>query len=111
MTKIATFANGQTDVYKGNRDVTAAWAVVRKSDGAVIKSGHSLDRAKAAKTAEGKLQEVFFDRDFDLHQHPLQFFRDTGQWQRTAVRRAAKAHNAERLAFIRSLVDIEIVDL
>ncbi len=53
MTKTAIFSNGHTDTYKGNRDVRAAWMIVRKSDGKVLSSGHSLDRVKAEKTANG----------------------------------------------------------
>jgi len=49
----AKFSNGHTDTYKGQRDVKAAWMIVRKSDGEVMNSGHSLDRARAEKTAEG----------------------------------------------------------
>lgn len=49
----AKFSNGHTDAYKGTRDVKAAWAIILKSTGEVLMSGHSLDRAKAQKTAEG----------------------------------------------------------
>lgn len=49
----ATFSNGHTDTYNGKRDVRAAWAIILKSTGEVLSSGHSLDRAKAQKTAEG----------------------------------------------------------
>ena len=49
MTTTATFSNGHTDTYKGKRAVTAAWQITT-ADGKVY-SGHSLDRAKAQKTA------------------------------------------------------------
>lgn len=57
--KKATFSNGFVDIYKGTRDVKAAWAMIRKSDGKVLCSGHSLDRQRAQKTAESHLQYHF----------------------------------------------------
>lgn len=56
MTITATFSNGHTDTYKGNRDVKAAWAIIRKADGKVVMSGHSLDANKASKTAAGNIR-------------------------------------------------------
>lgn len=56
MTITATFSNGYTDTYKGNRDVKAAWAIIRKADGEVMMSGHSLDADKALKTATGNVR-------------------------------------------------------
>ncbi len=50
---VATFLNGQTDVYKGHREVKAAWQVIA-ADGKVY-SGHSYDRAAAEKTARSYL--------------------------------------------------------
>lgn len=55
MTITATFSNGFTDTYKGKRNVKAAWAIIRKSDGKVIASGHSLNRENAAKTSASNL--------------------------------------------------------
>lgn len=55
----ATFSNGYSDTYKGSRPVKAAWAIVRKADGKVLASGHSLDRAKAEKTAHGNAASLF----------------------------------------------------
>lgn len=49
--KTAIFSNGYTDVYKGNRDVKAAWAVIEIATGKVVDSGHSLTKAAAEKTA------------------------------------------------------------
>jgi hypothetical protein len=51
--KTATFSNGTQDTYKGTRPVTAAWAIINKATGEILMSGHSLDEAKARKTAEG----------------------------------------------------------
>lgn len=50
---VATFSNGQTDVYKGKREVKAAWQVIA-ADGKVY-SGHSWDRSTAEKTARSYL--------------------------------------------------------
>ena len=49
----ATFSNGQTDVYKGDRAVKAAWQVIT-ANGEMF-SGHSLDSATAEKTARSYL--------------------------------------------------------
>jgi hypothetical protein len=46
---VATFSNGYSDTYKGDRDVKAAWMVIT-ADGKIY-SGHSRDRASAEKTA------------------------------------------------------------
>lgn len=56
MTITATFSNGHTDTYKGKREVTAAWAIIRKADGKVMMSGHSIDADKALKTATGNIR-------------------------------------------------------
>lgn len=56
--KTATFSNGHQDTYKGKREIKAAWAIIRKSDGKTLMSGHSLDAAKALKTAEGNFRYV-----------------------------------------------------
>lgn len=105
----ATFSNGFTDTYKGQRNVKAAWAVFNKETGAVIHSGHSLDAAKAAKTAASRLQEVWFKDTFGLVDHSLQFVEGPNPHLSAARRRADRAHNAERLAFIETLTRIEIV--
>ena len=59
MTITATFSNGHTDTYKGKREVTAAWAIIRKADGEVMMSGHSMDAGKALKTATGNIRTYF----------------------------------------------------
>ena len=107
----ATFSNGFTDTYKGSRNVKAAWAILRNADGVVIKSGHSLDRQKAAKTAEGSLQAIWFERDFGLEGHPLNYQKGSGPYMTSRQRAEARSHNAARLDFIRSQVTIQIVDL
>lgn len=111
MTITATFSNGQTDTYKGSRDVKAAWAIVRKSDGVVLKSGHSLDAAKAAKTAEGNLQYLSMTVFGFGSDHTYFYFKGSLPRSSSRERAAIRAHNAARLDLIRSLVTIEIVDL
>lgn len=59
MTITATFSNGHTDTYKGKREVTAAWAIIRKADGKVMMSGHSMDADKALKTGTGNIRTYF----------------------------------------------------
>lgn len=107
----AIFPNGFTDTYKGSRNVKAAWAIFNKATGAAIKSGHSLDRAKAAKTAEGNLQTIWFERDLDLHNHPLNYVKGSAPYMTSRQRAEARSHNAARLDFIRTQVEIQIVDL
>lgn len=109
MTTTATFSNGYTDTYKGSRDVTAAWVIVRKSDGKVLGSGHSLDAIKARKTAEGHLREngvsvLGLDSPYRAEMW-------VGGRMTRAETAAAKAHNAKRLEMIRAGVEIEVVAL
>lgn len=111
MTITATFSNGFTDAYKGDRDVKAAWAIINKATGAVIKSGHSLDAAKAARTASGNLREVSLAYDLGLPDHPLRYIAGPNPHLSAARRRADRAHNAARLALIASLTTIEVVAL
>jgi len=54
---IATFSNGHTDAYKGDRDVRAAWMIVLPSG--KILSGHSNNLPTAAKTANAKAASMF----------------------------------------------------
>lgn len=58
MTITATFSNGFVDTYKGDRPVKAAWMLTDKETGKVLLSGHSLDRAKAEKTARGNINHI-----------------------------------------------------
>ena len=59
MTKIvATFSNGLTDEYKGQRPVKAAWMIVFP-DGKTL-SGHSNNLPTAEKTARTKAAECFY---------------------------------------------------
>lgn len=50
MKKITKFSDGTIDIYKGKRDVTAGW-MITFPDGDRM-TGHSLDKARARKTAE-----------------------------------------------------------
>ena len=56
--KKAIFSNGFVDVYKGKRDIKAAWMITKLDSGEVVCSGHSLDRQKAAKTAATNIPTV-----------------------------------------------------
>lgn len=55
MTKTSKFSTGQTDLYQGKRDVKAGWMIVTP-EGKII-TGHSLDSAKAEKTARSTAAE------------------------------------------------------
>ncbi|WP_412507788.1 hypothetical protein [Roseovarius sp. SYSU LYC5161] len=118
MTITATFSNGYEETYKGNRAVKAAWAVIRKSDGKVIASGHSLDRAKAAKTAQGAMSEKAHGfgplrptRAYPGWEKPLRRHGYDGPKATAAMTRWAREQNAERLARIAAAHTIEIIDL
>ena len=128
MTIIAKFSNGFEDKYNGNRDVKAAWMITRKDTGEVLMSGHSLDRAKAAKTASGNLRYLAsaagvdmpaFDVPRTLHvganyswmfkaaaKHGF-----TGGSKMHAYKVWAAAKNAERRAAIEAAISIEVVDV
>ncbi len=120
MTKTATFSTGYTDTYKGNRDVKAAWAIV--FNGEVLASGHSLDAAKARKTAEsnvsyGVISTVLGRRPAGDSTRPTRdaartafhnkFAREQGfaNWAEAYAAYQADAAKA------RDLITIEVVDL
>lgn len=109
MAKIAVFSNGTTDTYKGQRDVTAAWAIIRLSDNTTISSGHSLDADKARKTAEGNLR--YHGTDALGVDSPLRAMMGTGAYLTRAQNRAGKEHNARRMDAIRAATRIEVVAL
>lgn len=54
--KTAVFSNGHRDVYKGKRDVKAAWMVIGPKG--TIASGHSLDIGCAEKTAASHISQM-----------------------------------------------------
>lgn len=127
MTITAKFSNGFEDTYKGTRAVKAAWAIIRKADGEVLNSGHSMDRAKAATTARGNLRycATATGVDMPLLDVPQRLYAGanygwlyeraakhgfTGKGM-SAYKAFAKAHNAKRQALIEAAVAIEIVDL
>lgn len=136
MTKIvATFSNGHTDTYNGDRPVKAAWAIIERATGRVVNSGHSLDRAKAQKTAEGNVALcVSLDwKAFPAFTLPRSAQYVSGEWGKILckqVREAgladdvpvgkltvrdafnrAKAANERRNAAKRALVTVEVIDL
>lgn len=108
---IATFSNGTTDIYKGERNVRAAWAIISRATGETIVSGHSLDRVRAANTASGKIQQL------NGHWAGMKYgdkfwYSSSTDWRDTAkIKRAKREHNAIRFALLEAAVKIEIVDL
>jgi len=129
MTIIAKFSNGFEDKYNGHRAVKAAWMITRKDTGKVLMSGHSLDRAKAAKTASGNLRDLAFavgvenmpafDIPRTLHMGASYswMFKAaakhgfTGGSKMHAYKQWATAKNAERCAAIEAATTTEIVDV
>lgn len=131
----ATFSNGYTDAYNGQRDVKAAWMITSRSTGEVLASGHSLDLVKARKTAEGKVNELGFAETRDMPgfylpaaanrlygesaKYLVKQVRESGladdipvgKLKVTEAFRRAKAANAARNAKKRELVNIEVVAL
>lgn len=128
MTIVAKFSNGFEDTYKGKRAVKAAWAIIRKADGEVLNSGHSLDRVKAEKTARANMAYAGTDTGVNMPKLdvPQRLYAGanygylfdtaakhgfTGKRSMSAYKAFAKAHNAKRQALIEAAVTIEIVDL
>ena len=132
MTKvIAKFSNGFEDEYKGTRAVKAAWMIVRKSDGKVIESGHSIDRARADKTSSAWLHAIGSEVGVSYDEYPCfdvpqrlwaganysyifkrarkYGFEGPATW--SSYKRWAKAKNADHLAAVRAATTIEIVDV
>ena len=109
----ATFSNGYQDTYKGTRDVKAAW-MVTLPDGRTM-SGHSLDRARAEKTARNNASACAGNAQ-TLHAGavPPHYL----AWREKIVKKAGfrnvSEYNADirakRAAFVESCT-IEIVDL
>ena len=119
----ATFSNGFTDTYKGDRAVKAAWAIIDRATGKVINSGHSLDRLKAQKTAEGNLRNTkvpgvdhlgyaYTGRAMPGYhaEQARKYYGWTGKGDRAALA-FLKAHNADITARKRAAVTIEVIDL
>lgn len=128
MSIIATFSNGYTDEYKGKRDVKAAWMIVRKSDGEVLMSGHSLDKARAEKTARssvaqcpvGDLTTYTIGRSHrDMNRAHAKYLAaqlakdgiEVDARSVPAVHNAAKEANARCMEQKHALVEIEVVSL
>lgn len=136
MTKFtATFSNGHRDEYKGDRAVRAAWAIIDRETGKIIASGHSLDRVRAQKTAEGNIANcvsVNWDAYPSFYlprsaqyligesaKYLIERVRESGladdipvgKLKLTEAFRRAKAANERRNAAQRAKVTIEVVDL
>jgi hypothetical protein len=117
---IAEFSNGHRDAYKGSRPVAAAWAIIDKATGRTLASGHSLTRAKAAKTAEGNaahlfegLSPVWAPRGYTIAHHQIRARAAKGAgWDGKGKADAfIRAENARRAEARRALYTLEIVDL
>ena len=114
----ATFSNGFTDTYKGHRAVKAAWMITNKATGEVVASGHSLDRAKAAKTAQGAMSAKAYGfgpimptRAYPGMETFLRRCGYNGNKSTASMVRWSREKNADRLARIGGAHDIEIIDL
>ena len=124
--KTAEFSNGHTDTYKGKRDVRAAWMITNAETGVVLSSGHSLDRARAEKTATGNVRHVIdvgaytFEVPRTLymgHNYGSLFerARQNGyegrpfDWR--ALKSWAKAHNEKVHALRMAAVRIEVIEI
>lgn len=120
MTTTATFSNGHSDTYQGNRPVTAAWAIICTTGGKVLASGHSLDRAKAEKTAHSNasdkfsgLHPVFAPRGNTIAHIRLEqsAARHLGWDGKGVARKVIDAENARCAAERAKLYRVEVVDL
>ena len=105
--KTATFSNGSTKTYGGTRAVTAAWAIIELATNKTIDMGFSLDRQKAAKTANGnpRLRTCMTISNRHINAHRIAFregFRSIAEFNADAKRR-----NAEHAANYR----IEVIDV
>lgn len=116
----ATFSTGYTDTYNGSRPVKAAWAIIRKADGKVLKSGHSLDRVKAEKTAHGNtadlfagLYPVYAPRGNTIAHIRLEqsAARELGWDGKGLPRKVIDTENGRRAAERAKLYTVEVVDL
>jgi len=124
MAIVATFSNGETDTYKGHRDVKAAWAIINPTTGTILNSGHSLDRARAEKTAANNvkytgIKPTGFAKGAAtvpsrLYAHMIPYMarqcKERDLPGKNAMREL-KAYNAAYYAAQRALVRIEVVDL
>lgn len=118
----AIFSNGHRDEYKGTRPVKAAWAIIRKSDNATLGSGHSLDAAKAAKTAQGNtryhISEALGRRPAGLSDRPSNKFASRSAYFAKLARdmgfgswkAAYAAYQMDAAAACENMI-IEIIDL
>jgi hypothetical protein len=118
MTITATFSNGYTDTYKGNRPVKAAWAIIDRNTGKVLHSGHSLDVIKARKTAEGNCRyhvAAGFRNGFDRPNrwaHANAYFGKKAREQGfRSWKEAYEAGQAKQAKWIAENLKIEVVEI
>ncbi len=104
--KTSVFSNGHTDLYQGNRDVTAGWMITETETGRVIGSGHSLTKEIAAKTAASSIPKVAWAPS-GRTAYDLQTAWKAGFKSIPAMRDDARAKNAAHA----SLFKIEVVTL
>jgi hypothetical protein len=112
----ATFSNGFTREYKGNRNVKAAWSIMNKETNETIMSGFSMTRNLAYSSSRNRRRECneliqsFTGCErvgFPYYQHDL---RDR-LFPSMREERRLKKENKERLAMIDKMITIEIVDI
>ena len=103
----ATFSNGSTKTYGGTRAVTAAWAIIELATNETHAIGFSLDRQKAAKTANGhyilRIADTISNRHINAHMIAMR----AGFRSATEFNADAKRRNAEHAANYR----IEVIDV
>ena len=104
----ATFSNGFTREYKGNRKVKASWAIINKETQEIVLSGFSMSSDLAYNSARQRRSDC---RSLFCETDPLHWPVETrGRYRRQEEKRR-KAHNKQRLAMIDRMITIEIVDI
>ena len=113
---VASFSNGFTREYKGDRNVKAAWAIINKETNETILSGFSMRTDLAYSSARNRRREcnelmrtiTGCDRvGYPYYAHDL---RDR-LFPSMREERRLKRENKERLKIIDSQIRIEITDI
>ena len=122
----ATFQDGKTITYKGDRNVTAAWAIRDGVDGKILLTGFSLDAEKARKTANSNVRMVSKETGFETPasaglltkewaKHLMSALKESGYWNgdkksttKREVFNAARAKHSEVMAANREKITIEV---
>lgn len=112
----ASFSNGFTREYKGDRNVKAAWSIMNKETKETIMSGFSMTKNLAYSSSRNRRREcndlvqsiTGCDRvGYPFYAHDL---RDR-LFPSMREERRLKKENKERLAMIDKMIIIEIVDI